>query len=848
MGFRADMPPSPLPTTAPLNVPQTLAQALALHKQGRVAEAERLYAAILAARPDHVDALQYLSLIRYDQGQFAEALQLTASAMRARAPSPQILMHQGLVLNALNRHDEALESFDRAIKLKSKFAEAHNNRAVVLMALGRNEEALEGLRKALAIMPSYVEAISNQGNVFIQLNRLDEALKSYDRALALRQNHVESLFNRGNVLKDLRRHDEALASYNRTLALRPDFPEALCNHSAVLCELQRYAEGLVSADRAAALRPNYVEALYNRAGLLYGLRRFEEALASYDQAVATVPSLAEAWCNRGNSLRELKRFDEALASYDRAVALRPEFADALSNRSMILHDYRRYDEALASCDQALAVRPDHINALNNRSESLRDLKRFEEAMESFQRLLALQPDHPHAFSGAASCAVNLCDWERKAQFAPTVEAHIVNRTSVISAFAQFGYTGNPALQRQCAANYVAHRLPELPEPLWKGETWRHDRPRIAYLSADFREHATAFLMAGLFEQHDRSRFEISAFSFSTNDRSAMRARLVSAFDQFHDVYQSSDIEVAQMLREREIDIAIDLKGHTQESRIGIFAHQPAPIAVSYLGYPASTGARFIDYVIGDRIVSPFELQPHFDEKIVHLPDSYQVNDRKRIIAERTPTRTEAGLPEHGFVFCSFNNNWKITPEVFDVWMQLLREVEGSTLWLLRDNEGAERNLRKEAQQRGIDPARLVFAGRMQPADHLARHRLADLFLDTLPCNAHTTASDALWAGLPVLTCLGEAFAGRVAASLLHAAGLAELVTTDLEQYHALALKLAREPALLADTKSRLVRNRDTCPLFDTVRFARHIEQAYMTMWETWQRGEAPTSFAVAARD
>jgi protein O-GlcNAc transferase len=842
------MPSLPLPQSAPLNVPQTLAQALALHKQGKFNEAAQLYLRILAARPDHIDALQYLALIRYDQAQYAEALQYTAKALQARAPSPQILMHHGLVLNALNRPTEAIESFDRAIKLKSRFAEAHNNRAVVLMALGRHDEALEGLRKALSITPGYVEAISNQGNVYIQLGRLEDALKSFDRALVLRPTHVESLFNRGNVLKDLRRHEEALTAYDRVLALRPDFPEALCNKSAVLSEMQRYADGLPSVDRAIELRPDYVEALYNRAGILYGLRQFEEALASYDKAVTIFPGLAEAWCNRGNSLRELKRFDEAMESYDRAVAIRPDFADALSNRSMILHDYRRYEEALASCDLALAARPNHINALNNRAESLRDLKRFEEAMESFKRLSELQPGHPHAFSGAASCAVNLCDWEKRTEFWPTVEAHISHKTSVISAFAQFAYTGDAALQRQCAANYVEHRLPVMPEPMWKGEKWRHDKPRIAYLSADFREHATAFLMAGLFEQHDRSRFHVSAFSFSTNDRTAMRARLVSAFDEFHDVYQSSDIDVARMLREREIDIAIDLKGHTQESRIGIFAHRPAPIAVSYLGYPATVGTPLIDYFIGDPVASPFSLQPHFDEKIVQLPDSYQCNDRKRVIADRTPTRAEAGLPDQGFVFCSFNNNWKITPEVFDVWMRLLREVEGTVLWLLRDNEGAETNLRKEAQRRGIDPARLVFADRALPADHLARHRLADLFLDTLPCNAHTTASDALWAGLPVLTCLGESFAGRVAASLNHAAGMADMVTASLDEYCALALKLARDPAQLAAVKSRLAQNRDGCALFDTARFARHIEAAYMTMWERWQRGEETASFAVPAQN
>ena len=324
-----------------------------------------------------------------------------------------------------------------------------------------------------------------------------------------------------------------------------DEPGTFKDRDIIMFNPHALIEGMIIAGYAMGAKAGY-NYIHGEIFSLY--QRFEEALASYDKAVAIFPRLAEAWCNRGNSLRELKRFDEAMESYERAIAIRPDFADALSNRSMILHDYRRYDEALESCDRALKARPDHINALNNRAESLRDLKRFEEAMVSFKRLSELQPNHPHAFSGAASCAVNLCDWERRAEFTPTVEAHIRNKTSVISAFAQFGYTGDPALQRQCAANYVQHRLPEMPAPLWKGEMWRHDKPRIAYLSADFREHATSQLMAGLFEQHDRSRFHVSAFSFGTNDRTAMRARLVAAFDEFHDVYQSSDIEVAQMLR------------------------------------------------------------------------------------------------------------------------------------------------------------------------------------------------------------------------------------------------------------------------------------------------------------
>jgi predicted O-linked N-acetylglucosamine transferase (SPINDLY family) len=368
--------------------------------------------------------------------------------------------------------------------------------------------------------------------------------------------------------------------------------------------------------------------------------------------------------------------------------------------------------------------------------------------------------------------------------------------------------------------------------------------RIAYLSADFRRHATAYLIAELIERHDRERFEIIGLSYGPDDRSDMRARLAGAFDRFVDVRTSSDEAIARLIERSRVDIAVDLMGHTQFARPAILAFRPAPIQAAYLGFPGTTGADFIDYVIADPIVAPFELQPCFTEKIVHLPECYQVNDSARKIATRIPTREEFGLPAEGFVFCCFNTSWKIAPAMFEVWLRLLRAVPGSVLWLLRDNADAERNLRREAAARGADPSRLVFADRLGPEQHLARHRLADLFLDTLPYNAHTTASDALWAGLPLLTCRGETFAARVAASLLESVGLPELVTTSLGDYETLALELATDDQLRRQLRQRLEGNRLTHPLFDTQRFRRHIEAAYQTMWELWQRRESPRSFSV----
>jgi len=396
---------------------------------------------------------------------------------------------------------------------------------------------------------------------------------------------------------------------------------------------------------------------------------------------------------------------------------------------------------------------------------------------------------------------------------------------VIQPFVLMGYSEDPALLRHCAENYV-HRVAPAQPPLSDGKPYRHDRIRLAYLSADFHQHPTAQLMAELFERHDRNRFEVNAFAFGPDDGSAMRGRLVKAFDAFEDVRRLSDLEIAKLIRAREIDIAVDLNGHTHEARPGIFSHRPAPVQVNYLVYPGTSGANYMDYILADRIVLPLDQQPFFSEKIAYLPDCYQANDSTRSLPQ-APSRSEAGLPETDFVFCCFNNSWKITAPVFEIWMRLLDKVPGSVLWLLESP--ANGNLRAQAEARGIAANRLIFAARLPPDQHMARLQLADLFLDTLPYNAHTTCSDALWAGVPVITCYGRAFQARVAASLLKAIDLPELVTARPEDYEALALELAADPALLQATRDKLERNRLTTPLYDSERFRKNIEAAYEAM-------------------
>ena len=601
-------------------------------------------------------------------------------------------------------------------------------------------------------------------------------------------------------------------------------PEALVNLGNLLARQGRRDEALPLYDRALAARPDFLEGLFNRAGLLLELKRPEDALENYERVVALRPDLFIAWNNRGSALRALQRHEMALASFERAAALNPSHINALTNRAMALWDLRRLQEALAAADQALAVQPTHAEALYTRANILRDLGRMAEALADYEQVLAIQPAHLHALNGAAQAALALCDWPKVQELTLRLKDNAATGPALIQPYVLLGYDDDPALQRRCAENYVRRTVP--PRAALAGKRYSHDRIRLAYLSADFHQHPTAQLLAELFERHDRKRFDVTAVSFGPDDGSALRARLKQAFDHFEDVRGRSDADVAQWLAARQTDIAVDLNGHTHGARTGIFAHRPAPVQVNYLVYPGTMGAPFMDYILADRIVLPVDQQSFFSEKIVHLPDCYQANDATRALLP-APARAEAGLPAEGFVFCSLNNGWKITRPMFEIWMRLLAQVEGSVLWLL-DGPHAD-NLRREATSRGIAPSRLVFAPKLPPDQHLARHQLADLFLDTLPYNAHTSCSDALWAGLPVITCYGKAFAGRVAASLLKAIDLPELVTTKLADYEARALDLAKNPALLAATKQKLLRNRRATPLYDSERFRQNIEAAYEQM-------------------
>ncbi len=745
-------------------------------------------------------------------------------------------------LRRAGKHAEAAAIYGELLRQNPAHYEALRDFGILAYQLGQIENAERLIGEAAKLRPEAAELSYNHACLLQKLNRLEEALAAFDRALAMRPDYLEALVNRGAVLGALNRREEALANAGKVIALKPDLAEAWHNRAAALQAMGRNEEALSDWDRAVALKPSHAGAWKSRAIVLQQIGQLDDALTSLRKCCELSPKDAEALGRLADLLMSMGRYADAAAAYESFLCLAPNQAGGWHARAFVLQILHRREDALACFERALQLEPKNDAIRTGRANILFELERWEEAARDYEVLLAA--DSPPAWLRGylAICRLHCCDWRRMESDRAYIGAAIKRGEFVIDPIGIASISDSPEEQFECARIWARDRCPAVP-PLWTGEAYGHERIRIAYLSSDFRAHATAFLMAGIFEKHDRDRFEITAISWSANDRSATRERLERAFDRFVEVGYKSDAEAARIIRDLEIDIAIDLKGYTNESRPAIFAHRPAPVQAQYLGFPGTMAVDFIDYLIADPVLIPRADENHYAEKIVTLPDSYQCNDDMREIPARGPTRYELGLPP-GFVFCCFNSNHKILPDVFAVWMRLLNTVSGSVLWLLEDNPAAAQNLRAKAEAHGVDPGRLVFARHTDPAAHLARQTNADLFLDTLPYNAHTTGSDALWAGLPIVTVRGRTFASRVAASLLTAAGLPELVTGSLEEYEALALKLARDGDALARIRHKLAGSRKASALFDTARMTRDLETAYQAMWGRKRAGLPAESFSV----
>ena len=608
-----------------------------------------------------------------------------------------------------------------------------------------------------------------------------------------------------------------------------------------LVNLYNHGQLASTIDMAQKLTEKYPNAfiVWNILGAAAAQKgQLEKANIAFQRVISIQPDYTDAYNNLGNVLRDQGQLEEAIEVYNKALSLKPDHAEANYNIGLALKGQGKLDEAIAAYSKAISLKPDYADAYNNLGNALQEQEKFNEAIEAYSKALSCKPDYAYAHSQKLLQQAKICDWSSVKDDLPFL-AELGISGDVVTPFSLLAIEDAPEMHHLRSKNFATKKLPQKPLTSFVSPTNRPKRLRIGYFSADFREHPVAYVIAKVIEAHNRDEFEVFGYSLHGKHQDKLRQRLENAFDRFIDVKGLSDREVALQARQDNIDIAIDLMGYTKNSRTGIFAYRAAPIQINYLGYPGTMGADFMDYIVADRHIIPPENQKYFNEKVLYLPNTYMPTDNGRELSERPMKRSDMGLPEDAFVFCCFNNNYKITSSEFDIWMRLLNKVEGSVLWLRSSNQWAELNIKKEAQKRKVDPERIVFAGKVPMDEHLARHRLADLFIDTFIYNAHSTATEALWAGLPIVTKTGQGFAARVAGSLLNAVGLPELVTESEEAYEALALELATNPEHLADIKVKLEANRLTQPLFNTKQYTNHLENGYQQVYQNYLDGKPP---------
>lgn len=707
------------------------------------------------------------------------------------------------------------------------------NRAVALHQAGDLTQAETLYLQILELEPKHDNSLHLLGVLYHQQEKHTSAIALIKQAITV--NAAPEYYNNlGLAYKAENEVDLAITQFQTAIHLKADYAEPYNNLGAIYQTQDKYDLAIHYYQQALKYNADYTAALTNLINLLKRQQKNEELVKLFGKLSLTQPDNFLILNEIGVLLQNKGELDEALGYYQRALELKPDDASLYNNIGCIFQHKGELEQAIHYFEKAIERQDDLAITHFNMGELFRCQGLFSKSIDCYQKALHFKPDSIVTFDSLFTSKINMCDWSDYQQHIEKIIDDVKKNNGAYQVFTLFSITDSAQLHDQCAKQYVKVKC---------DNKYKHDKIRIAYISADFREHPVSRLMVGLFEQHDRTRFDIIAISLKNEKQTAFLQRVISAFDQFIDVSAKSNLEVVDLIRRLNIDIAVDLMGHTRHSRTNIFSYRVAPIQINYLGFPSTMGADYIDYIIADSFLIPKDQQAYYSENIIYLPECFQVNDDKQDIVIN-PTRLEVGLPETGFVFCSFNHVYKISPTVFSCWMRLLQQVEHSVLWILSSEPIAQHNLLNEAKARGITEERIIFAPKTSKEQHLARFQLADLFLDTFPCNAGTTASDALSAGVPIVTCSGHSMPSRMAGSLLTTMNLSELVTFNLEDYEALALILATTPDLLAEIRAKLAVNRQTSPLFNTDRFRRHIEAAYIEVMQRQQRGEKPSTLYV----
>jgi len=815
-----------------------LKKAMTYHQNGEFIKAKKIYQDIISSDPNNFNALQLLGTLEAQNSNFDLANTILKKALDINGQDKILLNNIGGVSCLLKRYKEAIEYFNRAIYIDHHYYDAHYNKAEVYQAQTMFSEAIKNYQVAIQINDKDFRAHNNIGICYINLGDAVQAMSYFEEARQLNPNNSQIYNNIGKVLK-LEKNQKSLDFFTKSIELDSQFKEAYVNLAEALKEFGYDAAALQILDKAISINISDAKIYFSKGRILEEKKLYLQALDSYEKAINLDPLKEGFYLNRGNVQKKLHRYTDALKSYELSKKINPEYSDAYSNSGTIYQELNDFKQASIEYEKALSISPHHIDALFNRGSLNKETKKFKEALADFILVYSMNEDFPDLLGEILYCNMYIANWDSFNYLTSQIERKIKEGKRVTTPFPCVTLIDNPEIHKLSAEIWsgdVAKINHEL-GPIIKKEATK--KIKIGYYSADFYEHATSYLIAELFEAHDKEQFEVIAFSFGPILNDKMTSRLMAGFDQYYQVNELSDIDIAKLSRELCIDIAIDLKGYTQNSRPNIFAFKVAPIQVSYLGYPGTSGTSYMDYLIADNVVVPEPLKKFYSEKIIYLPNSYQVNDSKKIVSAHPLSKQKLGLPEDGFIFCSFNSGYKITPTIFNIWMKILLRVDGSVLWLLEENIDATLNLQKEAEKRGICSDRLIFAPRMSMTDHLQRYYFADLFLDNFPCNAHTTASDSLWCNLPLLTISGQGFASRVAASLLHTMNLSELVSENFEEYEEKAVLYASNKNAFNELNNKLRINKEISTLFNIQLFAKNLEMAYKNIYQCYHQGLPP---------
>ena len=775
----------------------------------------------------------------YSKGRYVEAIEKIQNINKSYPNVPIIFNIAGACYKAIGDLKASVKMFENAVKIKPDYFEAYKNLGITLENLNRNKASIDNLLIAISINPSYFDANYHLANVYQKLSQHENAVEFYEKAISINPNVAEAHFNLGNALKNLGHLDRAIQAYKKVISMNPNLAETHNNLGVIYKEIGNIKLAVSSYKDAIKNKPDFIEA-HNNLGILYKESfQFLKAKDSFKKVIELKPDYAEAHNNLGLVFMNLGQFVDAHNCYKNALKFKPDYALSYNNIGTVLGVLGKTKAAVESYEKAIALNPDYADAYNNLGNVLRNRRKRVEALSCFEKAYKIEPNTAYLFGAVLNTKMHLCIWDNFDSNISKLSEKIKKNQKAIGPFALKALIDDLSIQKKAAEIFVEDQFQS---NFLKYKSEIHQKNsiiRIGYFSADYKIHPTSYLCAELFELHDRSKFEIHAFSYSKDTKDKMNLRIKKGVDCFHDVLSMSNEDLVNLSRSLEIDIAVDLGGYTANSRTKVFAMSLAPIQVNYLGYPGSMHADYMDYLVADKVLIPENKKEYYSEKIVYMPDTYQVNISEQNVANEELTRKDLDLPEKGFVFCCFNNAYKITPSTFEGWMNILNHVENSVLWLLVNNETSIANLKKEANKHGIKENRLVFAPYISSEKHLNRIKYADLFLDTLPYNAHTTTSDALRMGLPVLTLQGKSFASRVAASLLNAVNLPELITNSQKHYESLAVELAKNPKKYKNIKSKLLNNLPNAPLFNSTLFTRNLESAYEVMFEKYHQGVEP---------